>query len=81
MTQPPPPKSATPYNVQRLSMGILAVICLIVGGYLFWEDNESRVFLCGLFVRVGLLMSVIWLAWNQLFLIPRDFNPLALGGR
>ncbi len=60
-------------------MGLLSLVCLAIGVALYLEDNGDRVFLCGMFIRVGLLMGVIWLAWNQLIGLPKRISPLAIG--
>lgn len=74
-----PPSSPDSFRFQRWAMGGLAVLFLAIGTGLYFEDNPDRQFVCGLFIRVGLLLGAIWLAWPQLAVLPRRVSPLAAG--
>ncbi len=48
-------------QVNRALVGAIALSCLAAGAALLWWDSWENVW-CGAFIRVGLVMSAIWLA-------------------
>lgn len=66
----------------RWRFGAIALLLLSLAGYLAWQeyfseqqpDNQPDQWL-GAFVRVGLIMGAVWLAWPDL----RKLSPWLLG--
>lgn len=58
--------------MQRIALGLIALICLVVGGalYGFYYEHDSFIGFGGLLLRLGMLFALIWLAWPDLAKIP-----------
>lgn len=81
----PAPKSTArpdpPPGDPRWRIGAIALLLLSLAGYLGWQeffgqqpDNQPDQWL-GAFVRMGLIMGAVWLAWPDL----RQLPPWLLG--
>jgi len=68
-------------NYQRLAIGILAAISLLIGGWMYFFGPEnpspSAAATTGVLVRVGSLLGVIWLAMPQLKSMKTKFSLIA----
>ena len=53
-------------NWQRTSIGLIAIGLLIAGGLLYVANPENNTGYVGILIRVGVLLSVIWLSMPQL---------------
>lgn len=65
----------------RWRIGVIALLLLSLAGYLGWQefasphnDNQPDQWL-GAFVRMGIIMGAVWLAWPEL----RKMSPWFLG--
>lgn len=54
------------YKVPRLLTGIIATVCLIVGGLIYFLQPNPDPFWLGILIRVGALLGVICLAFPEL---------------
>lgn len=54
-----PPKT---FDFRRLLLGLIAILCLLVGAFLAFANEGDNNSLSGIFVRVGLMTGVTWLA-------------------
>jgi hypothetical protein len=64
-------------NYQRLAIGILAALSLLVGGALYFLSSGESSITTGLLVRVGALLGVIWLAMPQLETLKTKISTVA----
>lgn len=63
---------------QRLTIGLVAVGFLVIGGALHLAHPEGAAGYVGILVRVGVLLSVIWLAMPQLEQLKTKISTLVL---
>lgn len=63
MDQEPSPSSV---DWLRIAVGILAVLFVCTGATLYFFEYDSASGLQGIMVRIGLVLSTIWLAMPQL---------------
>ena len=75
------PSNAPPAGDPRWRIGAIALLLLTLAGYLAWQeftsphaDNQPDQWL-GAFVRMGIIMGAVWLAWPEL----RKLSPWLLG--
>ena len=54
------------YKVPRLFVGIVAAVCLVVGGLIYFLQPNPDPFWLGMLIRVGALLGVISLAFPEL---------------
>ena len=53
------------WSWQRFSLGLIALSCLATGAVLMLVTTATPTGLVGILVRLGLILSAIWLAWPQ----------------
>jgi len=63
---------------QRLTLGILGVAMLAIGGVMYVSSPVANVFISAILIRVGMLLCVIWLAFDQLVQLSKYFSTIVL---
>ena len=73
-----PVGNGQPLNWRRMTVGCLAVTCLLTGGANFLTDPEQSTGTTGMLIRIGLVLGAIWLALPQLETLKSRLSVVAL---
>ncbi len=73
-----PVGNSQPLNWRRMTVGCLAVICLLIGGANFLTDPEQATGTTGMLIRIGLVLGATWLALPQLETLKSKLSVFAL---
>jgi hypothetical protein len=63
-------------KMMRHSAGVIGAVLLLAGVVLYFQES-SNLFWAGMAVRVGALLAVIWLAWDQLMELRQKLPAIA----
>ena len=60
----------------RHSAGTIGIVLILIGIVLYFQE-DGNLFWAGMSVRVGALLAVIWLAWDQLLALQQKLPTIA----
>ena len=63
---------------QKIALGILGVVMLGIGGVMYAWAPMANVFASAMLIRVGMLLCVVWLAFDQLQQLSKYFSTIVL---
>lgn len=76
MPTPPPPVSMSRY--QKMILGMVGLVMLSVGGLMYVLSPSANLLVSAILVRVGTLLCVIWLAWDQILQLSKYFSVIVV---
>ena len=77
MPEQPPDISILKY--QKILLGIIGVGMLIAGGVMYLGAPAANVFVSAMLIRVGVLLCVMWLAFDQIMQLSKYFPAIVIG--
>ena len=73
------PTNAADLRYQKLALGIIGAGMLVTGAVMYIAAPTANVLTTATLIRVGLLLSVIWLAFDQVLQLTKYFPLILLG--
>ena len=77
---PEQPSDISALKYQKIFIGIIGAVMLVVGGVMYVGVPGGNVFVSAMLIRVGLLLCVMWLAFDQIMQLSKYFPTIAIGG-
>lgn len=66
------------YRYQKIVLGALGASMLSIGGLMYVAAPAANLLISAILIRVGVLLCVIWLAWDQVLQVSKHFSVLIL---
>lgn len=63
---------------QKLAIGAIGLVMLVVGGLMYYSMPTANVMVSAALIRAGLLLCVLWLAFDQLQQLSKYFSTIVL---
>jgi len=64
---------------QKLVLGVIGAAMLATGGVMYAWGPIGNVFVSAILIRVGMLLCVMWLAFDQILQLSKYFSALVIG--
>ena len=76
MPDPAPDTSMLRY--QKITIGVLGLVMLVTGGLMYVLVPTANLVVSAVLIRAGMLLCVVWLAFDQLQQLSKYFSTIVL---
>ncbi len=74
----PPHTNPSVTKYQRITLGVIGAALLSIGGAMYFAAPAANLIISALLIRVGMLLCVIWLAFDQILHLSKYFSALVI---